>query len=95
MFWKIFAFLAAFLTASTAFAQGVSQWHDDLNGSYYSGGSGNTDYLGMLWGVLLGVFVMRMWEKNQDIDEGWLRTIFMSFWFCTPVSIGFVAMVFY
>ena len=94
MFWMIFTVLAAFLTASTAFAQRVSEWHDDLNGSYYSG-SGSTDYTPMIWGALLGVFVMRMWEKHQEIDEGWLRTIMMSFWFCTPMSTMFLLFTFY
>ena len=55
MFWKIFTVLAVFLTASTAFAQRVSEWHDDLNGSYYSG-SGNTDYTVMILGYFAWCF---------------------------------------
>ena len=94
MFWKIVVVLAAFLTASTASARRPSEWHDDLNGSYYDG-SGNTNYTGMLWGFLLGIFLMRMWEKHQGTEEGWLKTILMSLWICTPMSIMFVAFVFY
>ena len=94
MFRKIVVVLAAFLTASTASAQRVGEWHDDLNGSYYSG-SGNTYYTPMLWGLLLGIFLMRMWEKHQGTEEGWLKTILMSLWICTPMSIFFVLFVFY
>ena len=94
MFWKIVVVLAAFLTSSAAFAQRVGEWHDDVSGSYYDG-SGNTDYTGMLWGFLLGILIQRMFEKKMDIDEGWLHTILMSLWFCTPVSIILVAIVFY
>ena len=94
MFRKIFVVLAALLTASAAFARRVGEWHDDVSGSYYDG-SGNTDYTGVLWGFLLGILIQRMFEKKMDIDEGWLHTILMSLWFCTPVSIAFVAIVFY
>ena len=34
-------------------------------------------------------------HKNQEIDEGWLRTIMMSFWFCTPMSTMFLLFTFY
>ena len=91
---KFFVVLAVFLTSSAAFAQRVGEWHDDISGSYYDG-SGNTDYTPMIWGFLLGIFLMRMWEKHQGTEEGWLKTILMSFWICTPVSIVLVAFVFY
>ena len=94
MFWKIVVVLAAFLTASTASARRPSEWHDDLNGSYYDG-SGNIDYTLWIWGILLGILIQRMFEKKMDIDEGWLHTILMSMWFCTPVSIVLVAIIFH
>jgi len=91
---KIFVVLAAFLTASAAFARRVGEWHDDVSGSYYDG-SGNIDYTLWIWGILLGILIQRMFEKKMDIDEGWLHTILMSMWFCTPVSIVLVAIIFH
>ena len=49
----------------------------------------------LFWGFLLGICIQRLLEKKEGIDEGWLRTVLMSFWFVTPCSIFFIFFVFY
>ena len=39
-------------------------------------------------------YLLDDFEKKEGIDEGWLRTVLMSFWFVTPCSICFVVLVF-
>ena len=90
---KIIIFLATIVPLELH-ARRVSEW-SGYGDEGYVGGFGSDELQGLLAGILLGIFVQRLIEKKMDIDEGWLHTILMSFWIVTPLSLGFIAFVFY
>ena len=89
---KLLIIITVFLLySSQIYAQRVIEWYgygDDL--------SGDGGFVGcFFWGALLGICIQRLLEKKEGIDEGWLRTVLMSFWFVTPCSFCFILFVFY
>ena len=80
--------------ASVLRAQRVVEWYGYGDDGYYDYYGGSIDYTKLFWGIVLGVAIQRFFEKKFDADESWLKTILMSFWFATPLSVVFVLYVF-
>ena len=80
--------------ASVLRAQRVVEWYGYGDDGYYDYYGGSTNYTKLFWGIVLGVATQRFFEKKFDADGSWLKTILMSFWLATPLSLAFVYIVF-
>ena len=91
---KLLIYITVFLLySSQIYAQRVIEWNG-YGDAGYTFELFSTHYTPLFWGFLLGICIQRLLEKKEGIDEGWLRTVLMSFWFVTPCSICFVVLVF-
>ena len=93
---KLLIYITVFLLySSQIYAQRVIEWYGYGDDDYTLFDVLSTDGDIFFGGIFLGICIQRLLEKKEGIDEGWLRTVLMSFWFVTPCSIFFILFVFY